>query len=103
MNVNVSGTDCGEPALANDLTTPPEMIEHSDGKHGHGTLFMAIIVCSVCKHMVYSPIEYDECDCLVNDGLIFRHCHNCGEPTGWGQFESHRPDHDQPLLYQTMQ
>lgn len=73
------------------------------GTNNQQISLMAMIVCSNCEHMVYSPVDLIESDTLHNGGRISRHCHKCGTATSWLQFEWHSPDCDKPLLYQTIQ
>jgi hypothetical protein len=103
MNVDVSMIGQREPGSVGSMTRPPGMMGCPDGQNDQETQFMAMIVCSGCKHMVYSPVEYFECKNLANGGMISRHCHRCEAATSWVQFEWHRPDRDKPLLYQTTQ
>lgn len=103
MNVDVSGIDRRESESVGDMTMPPDMIGQTGSEYDKETLLMAMIVCLVCKHMVYSPVDGVECDSLVEGGLISRHCHRCGAVTSWVQFEWRWPDRDMPLLYQTTQ
>ena len=62
---------------------------------------LAMIVCASCLHMAYTPVDYEEYPILVYGGLISRHCHQCGETTSWLHIEWHRPNMDEPLLFQT--
>ena len=103
MNISVSGIDPRETAMVEDLAPPTGIVGPSHLDHDPGNLVMAMIVCSICKHAVYSPVDCFECDHLVYGGQISRHCHNCEAPTNWVQFEWHRPDAGEPLLYQTTQ
>jgi len=89
--------------MAKDFTLLPGIAEPSDHNLDPGTLVMAMIVCSRCKHAVYSPVDSFEGDHLLNGGHISRHCHNCEAPTNWVQFEWHPTDAGKPLLYQTTQ
>jgi hypothetical protein len=103
MNLNAGEINRGESALAGDFTLPPGLIGQTDGKHGLENPLVAMIVCSVCKHMVYGPVDQTEWDHIDGGGTISRYCHQCGEPTGWVHYEWHNPGHDQPLLFQTTQ
>ena len=88
---------------AGDMSLSTGKIGQPYGTHNQQGSLMAMIVCSNCKHMVYSPVDLVECDTLFSGGRISRHCHKCGTATSWLQFEWHSPDSDKPLLYHTFQ
>lgn len=103
MNVELTRITSTVQPYAGDMAVSNGETENSYDNQRQGVSLMAMIVCSSCKHMVYSPVDRVECVTLYNGGRISRHCHNCRTATSWMQFESHSPDCNKPLLYQTIQ
>jgi hypothetical protein len=102
-NTDISTTNPMVPAWAEAKVLSSDITGESGGKRRPQTYLMAMIVCLNCKHMVYSPADYLECERLLNGGRISRHCHKCEAGTNWVQFEWHMPDDTPPLLFQTAQ
>ncbi len=103
MNGEVRRIDSRAGAFIPAIDSLSGMIEQANNLHNRETPPLAMIVCTICKHLAYSPVDNNECDNLLDGGLISRHCHLCGEATNWQDFEWHRPDWNKPLLYQTQQ
>lgn len=103
MNLDVSQIDRRGATLIAGMTLHQSMFEPRNKMQRQKTPPLAMIVCTICKHVAYSPVDLGEVDILVEGGLIFRRCHRCGVTTGWKHFEWHRPDWNKPLLYQTTQ
>lgn len=103
MNVEVGRIDRTEAAHVVNMTLPQPMYDPRNKSKIQKIPPLAMIVCIMCKHLAYSPVDDDECDILLDGRLISRHCHHCGAATRWQHIEWHRQDRDKPLLYQTAQ
>ncbi len=103
MNVEVSRVDRGVADTVAGMNLLPGMFEPINRTQREKTPRVAMIVCTICKHLAYSPVNEIESEILLDGGLISRHCQRCGAATSWLHFDWHRPNWDSPLLYQTAQ
>jgi hypothetical protein len=103
MNVEVGQIDRKGAAHFGDMTLPPPIYELTIKMEIQKTPPLAMIVCTMCKHMAFSPVDDNECALLLDGGLISRHCHRCRAKTRWQHIEWHCQNWDKPLLYQTVQ
>ena len=103
MNLEVSRIDRREVTVMATMPLPPGMFEPRNETQFQKAPPLAMIGCTVCRHLAYSPVDDNEYDILVGGGLISRYCHRCGAATSWQNFECHRAHWNMPLLYQTSQ